>query len=286
MSLWQSRFGGNPPLLIGVNLAAKQFLQAELVAGIENVLHATGLQPCQLNLEITERTIMDNPEPAAAMVARLRKMGIQITIEDFGTGHSLSYLRLYSVDTIKIDRSLVDEMAKKDNSEIVNAFVMLAHDLNLDVVAEGGDRRPARRLKALGCNSDKASITQPWIATRRKNSSPPCRWWYPGITEHSGHTRVRPNIWTSRRPPPSSEAAGLRRLRSQRSGSRRDGEPRRHAREISRCVGQVWVAMDEGQVLERVSCRSPGTARPPRPRPSAAASGWPESSSMRNRYRA
>ncbi len=153
MSLWQDRFPGDPPLFICVNLSCKQFLQADMVAGIEKVMNETGLDPRQLKLEITESTIMENHETAAAMLTRLREIGVQVSIDDFGTGHSsLSYLRRFPIDTVKIDRSFVSEIIENNSSNFVQAIVTLAHNLNLDVVAEGVETEAQRhRLKALSC---------------------------------------------------------------------------------------------------------------------------------------
>ncbi len=136
-------------------------------------------------------------------------MGIQITIEDFGTGHSLSYLRRIPVDTIKIDRSLVDEMTQKDNSEIVNAFVMLAHDLNLDVVAEGVETdAQRRRLKALACEFGQGFYYSKAVDSNAAEELACAAGGVLGLLNTGAHQGQGWYIWTSRRPPPSSEAAG------------------------------------------------------------------------------
>ena len=97
---------------------------------------------------------MNDPESAAAMLARLRDLGVQVSIDDFGTGYSsLSYLQQFPIDTLKIDRSFVqqDGSTSKDR-EIVQAIVTLAHNLDLDVVAEGVETIHQRdQLETLGC---------------------------------------------------------------------------------------------------------------------------------------
>src|SRR5262249_23455941 len=151
MSDWQRRHAGLEGLTMSVNISSKQFLQADLVDGIERLLVETGLDPQRLKLELTESTIMTNPGSAAAALDRLRAMGIQVSIDHFGTGHSsLSYLRRFPIDTVKIDRSFVDEMVQAGGGEIVETIVRLAHNLNLEVVAEGVETDiQHRRLKAM-----------------------------------------------------------------------------------------------------------------------------------------
>ena len=107
-----------------------------------------------LKLEITESAIMENAETAAAMLARLRALGIQVSVDDFGTGHScLSLLHNFPIDTLKIDRSFVSRMgAGGEGGETVRTIIALAHSLRMDVIAEGVetvDQRDA--LQALEC---------------------------------------------------------------------------------------------------------------------------------------
>jgi EAL domain-containing protein (putative c-di-GMP-specific phosphodiesterase class I) len=154
MSAWQARFPSDPPLHMCVNLSSRQFLQQDLVRRIACLLDDTGLPPPALKLEITESAIMDDPKSAAAMLAQLRSLGIRVSIDDFGTGYSsLSYLHRFPIDTLKIDRSFVNRMdVAEENTEIVRAIVTLAHNLDMDVVAEGVET-PAQleRLQSLAC---------------------------------------------------------------------------------------------------------------------------------------
>ncbi len=154
MSTWQVCFPTDPPLMISVNLSSKQFLHAELATEIERLLGEVGLDPHSLKLEITESAIMDDPESAAAMLAHLRALGVQVCIDDFGTGYSsLNYLHRFPVDTLKIDRSFVLHMDHaEENRQIIQSIVALAHNLALDVIAEGVETAAQQdQLTALNC---------------------------------------------------------------------------------------------------------------------------------------
>ncbi len=154
MASWWARFPGDSPLVISVNLSGKQFLQEQLVEQVEIRLRETGLDPRHLKLEITESAIMSDPEAAAAMLTRLRALGVRISLDDFGTGYSsLSYLQRFAVDTLKIDRSFVRDLGiGSKESEIVRTIVALAQTLEMDVVAEGVETLLQRDyLQNLGC---------------------------------------------------------------------------------------------------------------------------------------
>ncbi|MFQ5857718.1 MAG: EAL domain-containing protein [Anaerolineae bacterium] len=151
---WQTQFRTDPPLSISVNLSSKQFAQPDLVEQVEQILQETGLDARSLRLEITESVIMGNIESAAAMLSQLRALGVQVQMDDFGTGYSsLSYLHQFPIDAIKIDRSFISRMdVDGDNSEIVQTIVALAHDLGMDVIAEGVETgEQLAHLRALAC---------------------------------------------------------------------------------------------------------------------------------------
>jgi EAL domain-containing protein (putative c-di-GMP-specific phosphodiesterase class I) len=137
MVTWQKQ-GGAPPRM-GVNVSARQFYQRDFVGMVERVLTATGLAPMRLELEITETVAMQTSDRSLAMVHHLRDMGIAISVDDFGTGQSsLSYLKRFPVDTVKIDRSFVQDIVSGDNDEwIITAILMLANHLGLRTIAEG-----------------------------------------------------------------------------------------------------------------------------------------------------
>jgi EAL domain-containing protein (putative c-di-GMP-specific phosphodiesterase class I) len=154
MSAWHDRFPDASASIICVNVSSKQFLQAGLVEQVERRLRESGLAPRCLRLEITESAIMSDPKAAAIALERLRDLGIRIAIDDFGTGHSsLNYLQQFPIDTLKIDRSFIHKMDDdtKDR-EIIQAVVSLAHNLGMDVVAEGVETSDQwDQLDILGC---------------------------------------------------------------------------------------------------------------------------------------
>lgn len=154
MRRWQEQFPHYGSLLMSVNLSGKEFLQPNLVAKIDQALQCTGLPAECLKLEITESVIMDNAFEAVTMLKQLRALGAQISIDDFGTGYcSLSYLHTFPLDVLKVDQSFVSRMSDAPtNAEIVRTIVVLAHNLGLEVVAEGVETAAdAERLTALGC---------------------------------------------------------------------------------------------------------------------------------------
>jgi len=156
MGDWQSRYVLDPPLVVSVNLSVRQFSQLTLVSDVCQSLAKTGLDPRHLKLEITETALMENSERAATMLAELKRNNIKLCLDDFGTGYSsLSYLHKLPIDTIKIDKSFVSDMVRnKDNLEIVRTITMLAHNLGMDVIAEGVETaEQLAQLRALGCQS-------------------------------------------------------------------------------------------------------------------------------------
>lgn len=130
---------GIKPVLIAVNLSAKQFQQQNLVKIIENVLNETGLDPKLLELEITESIAMQDIDFTIAVLKELREKGIRISLDDFGTGYSsLNYLKMLPIDTLKIDKSFVRDITSNSNEEaIAKSVISLAHKMHLSVVAEG-----------------------------------------------------------------------------------------------------------------------------------------------------
>ena len=145
---------GFAQLQLAVNLSARQFQHRGLVAGITQVVEATGIKPALLELELTESVVMRDPAETARRLHELRALGIGLSIDDFGTGYSsLSYLKSFPIGTLKIDRSFVRDIERDANSAaIAQAIVALAVNLSLKVVAEGVEtREQARTLSAFGC---------------------------------------------------------------------------------------------------------------------------------------
>jgi diguanylate cyclase (GGDEF)-like protein/PAS domain S-box-containing protein len=154
MNAWRTRFPSDPPLVLSVNLSSKQFSQSDLPIRIEQILQEVQLPAGSLKLEITESAIVDDPVSASTMLRRLRELGVQVGIDDFGTGYSsLSYLHRFPIDTVKIDRSFVQQMdSSPESMKIVQAIVGLAHTLSMDVIAEGVETEEHRcRLTDLHC---------------------------------------------------------------------------------------------------------------------------------------
>lgn len=127
------------PLNLAVNLSARQFRDRDLSMRILNILDQSGLDAHYLNLEVTESSLVDDPTSAVEILMQLQKLGISISIDDFGTGHSsLGYLRSLPIDVLKIDKSFIRNVTTEpDAATLVKAMITLAHDLRLRVVAEG-----------------------------------------------------------------------------------------------------------------------------------------------------
>jgi len=139
LKLLQVRYPAQPPLSMSINISSRQFSQQDLVGILSQFLAETSVDPHTLVLEITESMIMENVDAAVETMKRLRNMGIHIHIDDFGTGHSsLSYLQLFPVSALKIDRSFVNKLTTNgENQEIITHIVALAKNLHFEVIAEG-----------------------------------------------------------------------------------------------------------------------------------------------------
>ncbi|NJO71361.1 MAG: EAL domain-containing protein [Oscillatoriales cyanobacterium RM1_1_9] len=151
---WNQQFALLKPLIISINLSSHQFDQPDLVEHFESILMESGVDTACVKLEITESAIMSDVEEAIAVLNRLKSLGIQLSLDDFGIGYSsLSYLHCFPVDTLKIDRSFVNQMEEvRVNKEIVKAIVILAHNLGMSVVAEGIETEVQKNiLKELKC---------------------------------------------------------------------------------------------------------------------------------------
>jgi diguanylate cyclase (GGDEF)-like protein/PAS domain S-box-containing protein len=161
MRIWQLAFPAALPLTINVNLSPKQFLHPGLVAQIDKILTETGLRGSSLKLEITESTLMDHTSETAEMLQQLRNREIHLCIDDFGTGYSsLSHLTSFPLNTLKIDRSFVSKIGKQGhNSAILWTIVTLAHNLGMDVVAEGVETPlQLEQLKKLKCEQVQGNL--------------------------------------------------------------------------------------------------------------------------------
>ncbi|HBL10797.1 MAG TPA: hypothetical protein DD379_05220, partial [Cyanobacteria bacterium UBA11162] len=154
LRLWQTAFQGDKLLTMSVNLSPKQFSHPGLVEQIDQILKEVGLDGSSLNLEITESALMDNMEATIKMLSQLRERGIHLSLDDFGTGYSsLSHLIRFPLNTLKIDRSFINQMEQQNEEcSMVWTIVNLAHNLGLEVVAEGVETEiQLEQLKKLQC---------------------------------------------------------------------------------------------------------------------------------------
>ena len=143
-----------PGLRMAVNLSPRQLQQSDLCAVVARALDESGLDPHLLELEITESTAMLNTDRTIATLEELHALGVRIALDDFGTGHSsLSYLRRFPIDRVKIDREFVQEIENsRSNRAIVSAIVSMAHGLDLEVTAEGVETEAqVEFLREQGC---------------------------------------------------------------------------------------------------------------------------------------
>lgn len=142
-------------LHVSVNLSIRQFRQKDLVKQFRTLWQTAGLDPARLELEITEGLLVENMDAAVSILGDLHNDGVQISIDDFGTGYSsLAYLKRLPIDTIKIDRSFVQDIAENsDDAAITAAIVALARSLRMKVTAEGIETQAQLDyLKSLGCD--------------------------------------------------------------------------------------------------------------------------------------
>lgn len=146
---------GFDPTRISVNISARQFQQKALVSSIFSILEKGGVAPELLGVELTESVVMGDAVSSSTTLSLLREKGIHVHIDDFGTGYSsLNYLKLFPIDTLKIDRSFIRDITNKKNDEIIaTAIIGLAHNLGMEVVAEGvEDQDQLDLLKEKGCD--------------------------------------------------------------------------------------------------------------------------------------
>jgi diguanylate cyclase (GGDEF)-like protein len=150
---WQAQ--GLPPIRIGVNFTARQFLEPHLVNTIINILHETGLAPQWLDVEITEGTAMQDIDLTIAILQNLQQFGVHISLDDFGTGYSsLWTLKRFPLDTIKIDKSFINDVVDDPaDIAIIKAVIEMAHGLKLTTVAEGIETASQLELlRSVGCD--------------------------------------------------------------------------------------------------------------------------------------
>jgi EAL domain-containing protein (putative c-di-GMP-specific phosphodiesterase class I) len=143
------------PLRVAVNVTARQFRHKGFVTSVKNALDESGLDPRLLELEIIENAIMDHGVETVAALDAIGKMGVLLAIDDFGTGYSsLSYLRRLPIDSVKIDQSFVADLPDDPGARaIVGSIIALAHNLGLEVLAEGVETQAqCTYLRQRGCD--------------------------------------------------------------------------------------------------------------------------------------
>lgn len=149
---WRSM--GQFPLCISVNISALDFRQRDFVANLAAILEQTGLPPAQLELEITESVLMQNVDDTVETLQKIKAMGVRLALDDFGTGYcSLSYLRRFPIDVLKIDQSFVHGLTVNSrDKQLISAIIALGKSLELNIIAEGVETiEQLNVLKALQC---------------------------------------------------------------------------------------------------------------------------------------
>jgi len=146
---------GLPPLAVAVNLSARQLRHPYLASMVEDSLRENAIEPRRLEIELTESLLMEDSEGTRGLLESFTHMGVRLAIDDFGTGHSsLSYLKRFNIDTLKIDRSFVQLLpASSEDVAIASAVIALGRSMQMTVVAEGVETQAqATKLRALGCH--------------------------------------------------------------------------------------------------------------------------------------
>ncbi|MER1985903.1 MAG: EAL domain-containing protein [Solibacillus sp.] len=141
IKIWADTYGVN--YRVAVNISPIHIAEPDFVEQVKSIIEETNISPMMLELEITEMSMVDYNEELTVKIKSLKDMGITIAIDDFGTGYSsLSYLREFPVNSLKIDRTFIQDLTKDSSGEaMVSAIISLAHALNLDVVAEGVEKQ-------------------------------------------------------------------------------------------------------------------------------------------------
>jgi EAL domain-containing protein (putative c-di-GMP-specific phosphodiesterase class I) len=146
---------GGTPLAVSVNVSPRQLRDPGFVDEVRAVLADTGLDPSQLEIEVTESAVMHDPQEARARLEQLQRVGVSLAIDDFGTGYSsLGQLRHFPFDSLKVDRTFMLGLGQdQTNAAIVSGVIALARNLGLAVVGEGIETRAQlEQLQALGCD--------------------------------------------------------------------------------------------------------------------------------------
>ncbi len=185
--LWQQASPAHATLSVNVNVSVQQLLQERFTDRVRDTLRETGLRAEDLHLEITESTLMTEPDRIAAVLRELHALGVKLQVDDFGTGYSsLAYLHRFPIDTLKIDRTFVSGRGEAGiaNPEIVQAVVVLASRLGIDVIAEGVETAEQEsQLGAYRCGS-----AQGYLFAKPLDAHAAARY----LSAHAMHEAARP----------------------------------------------------------------------------------------------
>lgn len=165
---WQN--DGDTSFVIAVNICAKQFEKAHILTAVEQALEKSGLPAQCLELEVTERLLMRNDSETKNIIEQLKEIGVRLTLDDFGTGYaSLSYLKQYPFDILKIDRSFImDCQISEESRSLIRAIIGMAHSLGMEVIGEGVEQLDQRRmLRASNCDMAQGFLFTPAIPADR-----------------------------------------------------------------------------------------------------------------------
>jgi len=159
---WNAR--GVAPITVAINISAIQFRQPSFAEGIAREIHANGIEPSRLELELTEGIAVRDVDSTSNTLQQLHRLGVRLSLDDFGTGYSsLSYLRRFPIDKIKIDQSFIREMTDAPESiRIVRAIIALAKSFGMSVIAEGVETpQQLTALRNERCNQFQGYLASP-----------------------------------------------------------------------------------------------------------------------------
>jgi len=169
IKLWEEQ--GISPIRIAVNFSARQFLQKDLLAKMEEILVKTEINPKLIEIEITESVLLGNETNIGKLFHHFKKLGMHVTIDDFGTGYSsLNYLRRFPFETLKIDKSFIQDLSNKqvESIALIQSIISLAKALQMSVIAEGVEtKEQLNLLKELHCQEIQGYLFSPPVSSEK-----------------------------------------------------------------------------------------------------------------------